>query len=60
MDVQKKKRGRRHAPEREKCSKVVHSQENWKVQQKRRVLSRTESGGTEVKDNREKLHSVPE
>jgi len=23
-------------------------------------LSRTESGGTEVKDNREKLHSVPE
>jgi len=24
------------------------------------LLSRTESGGTEVKDNREKLHSVPE
>jgi len=23
-------------------------------------VSRTESGGTEVKDNREKLHSVPE
>jgi len=25
-----------------------------------KILSRTESGGTEVKDNREKLHSVPE
>jgi len=41
VNVQKKERGRRRAPEREKYSKVAHSQENWKAQQKRRVAKGT-------------------
>jgi len=31
---------RQHGPERQKCSKAAHSQENWKAQQERGVVKR--------------------
>jgi len=37
IDVQRKRRERQHAPQREKYSKVVYDQESQKVQQKREV-----------------------
>jgi len=31
---------RQHSPERQKCSKAVHGQKNWKAQQERGVVER--------------------
>jgi len=38
VDAKKKGRGERHSPERQRYSKVAHSQENQKAQQERGVV----------------------
>jgi len=38
VDTKEKERGEWHGPERQRRSKAVHSQENQKAQQKRRVV----------------------
>jgi len=40
MDAKGRQRGRWRGPERQKCSKAAHGQENWKAQQERGVVKR--------------------
>ena len=42
QETQEAQQGRRkwHDPEKQRCSKAVHGQENWKVQQERGVVER--------------------
>jgi len=40
VDAKGRQRGRRRGPERQKCSKAAHGQENRKAQQKRGVVER--------------------